>query len=513
MFRFSPVSVLLLLSALLVFAACDRSSVTTTEGALSFAEDTVKFDSIFINFRTPSKRIIAHNNADENLLVSRIWLDKGDSSEFKMIVNGIRRNDVADVVVEGGDSIYLFVELTSMVPDSYVEEYVNFQIGKDVQRVLLRAWVVDAILYRARVTEEGGLTANSNVISENTTFTAAKPYVIDGPLFVLPNVTLTVQPGAKLYFSSYKPQLRLADGSFYYPLISGLFVEGSLNIAGNLTAPVVLTGYRLEDDYREKPGEWRGVIIRQGSVGSVIEHCLIKNGARGVEVNDSTQTSSEIPRLTMRYSEIRNMSETGLLSWSKSAAAGFNPPAVQMENCLIHSCKENTVRIQGGGNYVFNNCTFANYAVNDSFSFLREGAQLQVTNIYEDALGAVAYPIRCQFTNCAIWGDKQDEIAFGKFEQTSNEQFALNFDHCLYRFSAETEEKYVASLGDLGKYFTECIKNSDPKFVEPAVFNYQVQPGSPLMGAGKDLSGAGIFDDLLRRPRTVPMDMGAYESE
>jgi hypothetical protein len=53
---------------------------------------------------------------------------------------------------------------------------------------------------------------------------------------------------------------------------------------------------------------------------------------------------------------------------------------------------------------------------------------------------------------------------------------------------------------------------SDPRFVGPNVFNFQLQNGSPCMDVGKDVSAVVARDILgVPRPQGLALDIGAYE--
>lgn len=487
---------------LMLLAACDKSSVIKETGTLAFSADTVKFDSIFVNFKTPTGRLIARNRASEAVRVSRVWLEKGDASEFALIVDGVAGRDVRDVVIRGKDSLHVFIELKSQQRDAFVEEYIAFQIGSEVQRVLLRAWIVDAYYYRARVDRDLKFLPGSFAFGD-TTLTPAKPIIIDGPLLVLPGKTLTIQAGTKLYFTSYKPELKDANGGLYYPLLAGLLVQGTLRVEGTRSNPVLMTSLRLEKPYEEKPGEWRGLWFFNSSQNSNIEHLLLKNAAIGIRIDSVTPSAT--PRLTMRYSEVRNMSQYGIQGVGFAGSNG-NAPMLLMENCLVHSCKEQTLAIAGGGNYVVRNCTFANYGSNQYFSFLRNGAQCLVQNYFD----TYYYPLAADFTNCIFWGDKEDEFAFDLAQpQTAK----LRLTNCLYKFSDKSRTEYEKVYGDISGYFDNCLLNSNPQFRDPRAFDFRPQTGSPVVGAGKDLSAFFTFDfrHSMDTLRTVPFDIGAYK--
>ena len=54
------------------------------------------------------------------------------------------------------------------------------------------------------------------------------------------------------------------------------------------------------------------------------------------------------------------------------------------------------------------------------------------------------------------------------------------------------------------------IINSDPLFIDPEAYNYELDTLSPAINAGADL---GVMLDLLGNIRTAPSDIGAYEKQ
>ncbi|MEM6265261.1 MAG: right-handed parallel beta-helix repeat-containing protein [Bacteroidota bacterium] len=474
-----------------VLAACERPGNFVEEGDLSFSVDTVKFDTIFTTFQAPTERLIVTNNTQNNINISRVWLDAGSGSEFNLIINGLEINDLNDVELARDDSIYIFVTMKSVERDKFARDYINFQVGENTQRILIQAFVLDAYFFSGRVRND---TIFPYVFARDTTLTPEKPIVMDGFIIVNEGVTVTIEAGTQLFFTPYK---------FEFTLFSGLYVGGSLQVNGTPGNPVIFQGTRLEEDYFENPAQWRGIRLLPGSGASRIEHAVIKNGLIGVEV-DSLNLNN-VPTLTMRYSEIRNMGAYGVLGAHFAPQISL-PPSILMENCLVRNCKEKTVILAGGGKYEFNNCTFANY----SRDFTRNTPQLTVNDalVIDNTIEGV-YPLDASFVNCIVYGSEEEELLL---ENLGN-SFNLRFDHCLIRTSDDPDREY-----DYSPYFEECILNRDPIFndlgaSDPAARDFRPRLGSPVIDAGTDLSQR-FQDDIRNDPmfsRQLPFDIGAYE--
>lgn len=486
-------------------SACERPDNFVSEGTLDFNVDTLKFDSIFVNFLTPSERLIAINQTGKNVKVSRIWLESGDQTEFNMIVDGIQANDVEDIDIADDDSVHIFVNLKSELRDNFKEEYIAFQIGDEIQRILIRAFVVDGFLLRARLTQNndslvGYFFGRSGIT--DTTLTAEKPIIMDGPLIIPEGVTVRIEAGTELFFTPYKVEIPLAGGGSTFAFFSTLIVSGTLIVEGTPDDPVIFQGSRFDEDYTENPAQWRGVRFTQTSSDNILRHTLIKNGVIGLEVDSLTSNGN--PKVLVQQSEIRNMSAYGVLGLAVSAAPIGSPPSLLMENSIVHNCKDRTLFLNAGGNYGFYNCTFANF----NFFFSRNKSQFLFSNYFIDANDvATVYPMTAQLTNCIIWGSEDSEIAL---DTLPGIPLDFNMDHCLVRYD------FVENEVNIRPYLSNHFENLDPEFNDPREFDYRPKSSSPVINTGIDFptGSTGYFNDFRGRADSLRydgFDIGALE--
>ncbi len=474
---------------------CEKPLVTVNEGSLNFSPDTVKFDSIFRNFLTPSERLVVANNTDENIEISRIWLESGDETQFSMIVDGIKGNDISDIVIRKEDSLLVLVNFISEIRDDFVEEFISFQIGDNVQRVPISAFVLDAFLLRSRVIDN---QLEGFFFQRDTFLTPEKPIIMDGAIIVPEDVTVTILPGTHIFFTPYKVRTNMLQSPpDTFVLFSQLFVNGTVNAIGTPDQPIILEGSRLEPDFFELPAQWRGVEFAPGSKDNILKHVLIKNAIYGVRV-DSTSVNTQ-PKVIIQNSEIRNMSAYGIWGVGFSGDLGLQP-ALLMENSLVHTCKEQTAFLWIGGNYEFYNCTFANFNL---ARVSRRSPQISITDFLEAPPNLFVVPTRAKFTNCIIWGSEEDEIGL---ELVGGAPLDISFNHTLIRYSDDNEV-------DISPYLENAIINQDPLFNDIFNIDYRPQEGSPVIDAGIDLSNRFLGDIRGRMDslRSLPYDLGAYE--
>lgn len=506
-FRFLFITALL---SCIYIMGCDKPRITVEKGPLYFSEDTLKFDTVFTTLTAPTERLIVRNKSNNNIKVARIWLASGENSEFDMIVDGVRTKDAKDVIIAAKDSMHIFVTMTSQQKDKFVEEYINVQVGNEVQKVLLRALVWDAYFFQIKhIKKPDGSDSLINpyvcVFSLDTTFTNEKPIVIDGPLIVPRGRTLNIDAGTKLYFTSrkiyQKDEVNNTDGFYLYSMI---YVAGTLKINGTHNQKVMMEGARIHTDsiplfnYSEASGQWRGLYFAQESQNSVIEHAEIKNGQIGLMVDSASNNSN--PKLTVRYTKMRNMSAYGVVNLGRNGGMGA-APAIRMENSLVNECNLYNVVQDKGGWSEYYNCTFAN-------TISSKQPTVSVNNYEADQYGTIIegpFNVKTRFVNCAVWGGDNHELQLAIAEGSQND---VQVRYCAVKIDTEKYGDYIS------KYFYQTLVNENPQFKDGNARDYHLTKDSPLIDKGTNDISEGIdyqYDISGDTLRTTPFDIGAYE--
>lgn len=450
-----------------IFApSCKRDNIDSSPSAkLGFSTDTVLFDTVFtihgggVFPRSVNKRLIVHNRNSQTVKTN-IRLAGGSASAYRINIDGERTTQVTDYEIMGGDSIYIFVEV-SIDPRSsnnplIVKDSIEFETNGNRQDIKLVAWGQDAYYFNAAT------STNDTAWMDN-----AKPYVIYNYFQIPKNRKLTIGPGVKIYSD----------------VDAGFVVEGTIEINGNKDNRVQLQGARLGQEYKDLPGQWFGIWIRQTSINNVIKYADIQNAFVGIRCDSLSLNSN--PKVLVENTLIKNMSGAGVLAYTSK---------IKMVNCCVANCGQYTFGADFGGDYELNHCTFANY----SGTFSRQKPSFVLTNNNYQIPGtstAIANPLKLNLQNSIIYGSLREEIEIGS-EGQGQITFVAPENNLL-----RTELTRFTQFGN-NKF------NISPRFKDVNDLNFKLDTLSPA----KDiLNNPTVFIDLEGTFRDSKPDAGAYE--
>ena len=218
-----------------------RTYIEDGDAKLAFTLDTLYFDTVFTTIGTVTKSFRIKNPNNQFIKIDDISLAGGYNSVFRINVDGVPGIRFKDLEIAPKDSMFVFVEATLDPNESndilLIEDSIFFQTNGNLQHVNLAAWGQDVHIIR-----EG-------YIDEATVWPNDKPYLIIDYLYVDSLASLTIDPGVTVYM--------------HYNAL--LYVDGSLEIKGTLEEPVRFQGDRLEEFYRDKPGQWRFIYLSEDS--------------------------------------------------------------------------------------------------------------------------------------------------------------------------------------------------------------------------------------------------------
>ncbi len=498
----------------ILFASSCRNDFETvaSSGNLTFSKDTVYLDTVFTNIGSSTYNLKVYNKSNEDISIPVVKLANGESSNYRLNVDGIPGKSFENVQVLAKDSIFIFIETTIDIQDVansdlqflYTDKIV-FDSGSNQQDVDLVTLVKDAMFLYPQQFQNG--TTETLVLGQDDQgndievygfflddtelhFTNEKPYVIYGYAAIPPNKTLTIDPGARVHFH--------ADSGFIVANNASIKANGlpSTNTEA-LEGEIIFEGDRLEPDFSDVPGQWGTIWLTDGSTNNEFSYATIKNALVGIlmDSNDGDRT------LTLKNVQIYNSAADGLQ---------IKTGDVYGENVVISNSGQSSLSCLLGGRYTFKHCTFSNYWANSFRSF----PTLQITNAFatEDNL-FISDLIEANFENCIIYGSEQKEIGFYKEDGAT---FNFNFKNSLIRFvdpngDFEDDPNYNFTNTNL---YTNCVFNEDPVFQDTQTNNYNIETEtSAANGIGDPNVAAQVPVDLngVNRNVTNP-DAGAYES-
>ncbi len=423
------------LLAIISINSCKKDVLLTDSNAkLNFSTDTILFDTVFASIGSVTKNFRVYNPYDEVLKISSIRLANGAASLFRVNVNGIPGTSFSDIEIRGGDSIWVFVEVT-VNPNNQslpyvVQDSIIFETNGNIQDIDLVAWGQNAHFFIAKK-ESPNLPPYVIIDTNlNSTITWDKnlPYVIYGGFAVVDSsTTLIITEGTQIHFSN-------AGGLWIYK-------SGTLKVQGTKDKPVVFQGLRRETALQEEPGQWDRIWINDGGIHE-IDYAVIKNGFIGLQLE--TLFDPALPVfLKLTNTQIRNMSGLGIL------ARNFK---VDGWNDVISNCGSYNAAFTIGGEYDFTHCTFANF-----WNFGQRTTPVMYLNNYTTDQAGQDVPVpmtKAEFKNCIIYGNNDNEL------ELDFKTGALNnhvFRNCIIKADGNTPTTDLS-------HFPLIYLNNNPQF-------------------------------------------------
>ena len=368
----------------IVFSGCvDKLGFTTDpDHRLAFSSDTIAFDTLFTDVSSATQAFLIYNRNKENLSIAHAFVAGGEDSPYRINIDGLAGATFTDLIIRGGDSMYVFVEVT-INPRGQNEPFevldsLCFTLESGVtQQVLFTASGQDATVLRGMV------------IDADTQFTAQRPYLIYDSLRVEEGSTLHLESGTRLFFAD-KVEMQ---------------VYGRIEAMGTVDSPIVFRGARTDRMFSYLPydrlsAQWGGITLHESSKDNIFEHCDIHSGTYGLRARS---VSLEDNKIVMRNSQIHNVDDDALqLTLCKA----------YFSNSLFTNAGGHCVNILGG-QMDFLHCTIANF-----FPWKSErGVAVNIVNYVEEE-NAVYPLLGVNFINSIITGSKDDELMGTVIEKT-----------------------------------------------------------------------------------------------
>ncbi|WP_242204355.1 hypothetical protein [Aestuariivivens insulae] len=500
---------------LTLWSSCRKDfEFSPSKGNLGFSKDTVYLDTVFTNIGSSTYNLKVYNRSDEDIFIPTLRLGLGESSAYRLSVDGITGKTFENVEILAKDSLYIFVETTidiNNLPNldgSYLyTDQIEFDSGSNQQKVELVTLVKDAIFIypnrdnTTKVIETltlniGGETIETELqgrelLPEELTFTNAKPYVVYGFATVPEGETLTVEAGARVHFHDNSGIIVSNNAS--------LHINGSYSTDQDLLEnEVIFEGDRLEPEFSDVPGQWGTIWLVDGSVNNIINYATIKNALVGILSDGNPNEANN--KLSITNSQIYNSGSFGILGRNTS---------IEAENMVINNAGQSAFAGTFGGKYNFTHSTIANYWNNGFRSY--PSVLLSNFIVDEDNNPIITDLTEANFNNCIIYGNDNPEILLDEIEDDAV-NFNFKFTNCLIRFK-DDNNNFTGPNYDLldTNHYEGNIFNEDPHFKDPS--NNQLIIGEESAGIGKGLAAFAtqVPFDILNVDRTSSPDLGAYQ--
>jgi len=451
------------IGVLAIMVSCKKTGIISDKNASVFTSaDTLHFDTVFTTTGSVTQYVKIFNNNDQNIILSNVQLMGGANSYFSMNVDGSSGTTFSNIEIAPNDSVYIFVKVSvdsnnKQLP-FIVQDSIRYTFNGNTRFIQLDAYGRNAIFLR------------NTYITQNTTFTDSLPIVILGGLYVMPNVTLTINPGTAIYSHADAP----------------IEIYGTLRAMGDSNNRISFQCDRLDNPYNTYPGSWPGIFIYDQSDTSVMNFTNINNAYQGIVVTGTAPHAHTM--LTLNECIINNISAEGILGTSASITA---------VSCLFSNCGTN-VSITSGGNYFFNQCTIVSY----DNSYVAH--KIPVVSISNND-GTNPNSLTCIFNNSIVYGEGglvNDEISVS---QIAGPAFNVNFYNVFYKLKDNLNNGNVI-------FNNACIRNQIPAFMNidlgNNIYDFHLQDTSACIAAGN--SNFTSPYDINGRNWGSSYDIGCY---
>ncbi len=294
---------------------------------------------------------------------------------------------------------------------------------------------------------------------------------------------MTFNAGARVHFHANSGLIVAANAS--------INVNGAKSTTDKLENEVVFEGDRLEPDFSDVAGQWGTIWLTDGSTNNKFNHLTIKNATIGLLIQNNNGTT-----VSIKNTQIYDSSNYGILAQTAK---------INGENLVINNAGLAGLACTYGGDYKFAHCTF-----NNNWSSSSQ-VSLLVNNYYLGAVPEVKNLTAATFNNCIIYGSYSNEMILNK---KSGAAFEYQFNNCLIKFDNTSNQytnhpEYQFTTDPV--HYNAMIQNKSPNFLKIAENKLNIDETSAAFAKGN--AAYLIPFDILGNTRTLPPDLGAYQSK
>ena len=462
--------------------ACNPQITDDPNAKLSFSADTVSFDTVFTAQGSATARLMVYNRNKRAVAINSIALQGAANSPFKLNIDGLTNDasSATDIILESGDSLFIFVRVSIDPNDSntpvMVTDQIVFAFNGQTQTVQLEAYGQDVEIIRAKIFEN------------DTTLLGTKPYLIYDYVAIDTAKTLTIAAGSRFYFHDN----------------AQMVIFGNVNIDGTLDKPVRLLSDRIDNLFTDVPysmvaGRWDGLYLvqveDQPDAVFNINYLETQSGTIGIYcINNNIK---QHPQLKLHNSVVHNFSRYGVVLLNTDA---------QIINSQISNCAQYCMYLSGGNHQVIHS-TIASYFNNTNVR-IQSTQREDMAAVYINDIDKTAQPMQTMFTNSIIMGIRQNSLVLATpFES----QYQGLFSHCYMR----NDSINLPQFTDITYYQKNdtVFSNVYYKYKEYIDYNFNLDSISPCRDIADSITATLYPTDRLGRNRFADHkpDLGCYE--
>lgn len=478
-------NIILLALSMWLCVSCIQDHVSSDPSLqLSFSHDTVLFDTVFTSIGTSTQQIRVYNPNKNAVSIEQVSMQNGQY--FYINLDG--ENDMSrmrDMVVRGGDSLFLFVraEIDPQESNSpvLVEDRIAFRVNGNVQEILLQAYGQNV----EKIIGEDG----KKIYEGNLRLTNEKPYLLYDTVVVAGD--LSIEEGSTLYMHNN----------------AMLYVYGSVSAVGTRERPIVVRGYRTDRlfdsvPYRMASGQWDGVYLihLKGQMPPTykMNYVDILSGKVGLYV-ESESTGKILPKLDLTNSRIHNHSVYGMVLQNVDA---------KVVNCEISNCASYCVYLAGGKHEFVHNTIAAYYGFPYTTMNLHNNMLAEdVAAVYINNLSKNKAKTNSSFRNCIITGGRKNNVVVATpLDEYYDGEFIGN-----YLRADSLDEVFAKSNVYASDSDSMVFKNIYYLYEEYYYYDFRLDTLSPARGIGDSISALPYPTDRVGYRRKGKPDAGCYE--
>ena len=370
--------------ATVLLTACREEQVSTDPTLrLTFSRDTLRFDTVFTTAGSSTQIVMVYNRNRHAVRIRRV---SNSTPYFRLNLDGENDPDrLTNIVLNGGDSLYLFVRATvgeqhQDVP-VYITDSIVFALNDHEQKLRMEVCGQDVHLIRNN-------QRHTRVADYH--FTAARPYLIFDTMTI--TGTTRMDAGATLY---------MHNGAV-------LFSMGDVRAQGSREYPVRLTSDRMDKlfehvPYRMASGQWEGWYIHDTASTTIhhdsLNYVEIRNAHTGLFCQ--SLQSEHRRQVVLSNSLIHNHALYGVVLHNTDAT---------IWNTQISNCASYCLFLSGGKHRLTHNTIASYFGYPYTNVNIHTTGREDVAAVFLNLLNKDDAPTEVKMYNCIVAGARENNL-------------------------------------------------------------------------------------------------------